>query len=133
MREDPRSEWATLRAGVCQALADPSRLLILEELRHGERTISDLQAAVGLGQSNVSRHVAKLRERGLVRTRRHSIHVYCSLQDPRVLQALKLLDAALRDFLGQQSAQVAALPIVGPTGKPTRRARRAAHREKSLA
>ena len=57
---------AAVRARFFRALADPSRLVLLEALRRGERCVSELVEATGLSQSNVSGHLACLKECGLV-------------------------------------------------------------------
>ena len=73
----------TARAGAAEALlkaiANRYRLMLLCELHQGERSVTALQNAVGLSQSAVSQHLAKLREEGLVKTRRESQTIYYSL------------------------------------------------------
>lgn len=75
------------RAGAAEALlkaiANRHRLMLLCELHQGERSVTTLQNAVGLSQSAVSQHLAKLREEGLVSTRRESQTIYYTLaSDP---------------------------------------------------
>lgn len=76
-----------LQAQVCQVLADPSRLELLHLLGDGERTVGDLVAATGLRQANVSQHLALLRQRGIVATRRDGTTVYYALAYPEILEA----------------------------------------------
>ena len=78
-------------AQFCKTLADANRLLIIAELVSGEKSVSDLANSLGLHQSNVSKHLALMRERGLVVTRRDGASVYYSLSDPRIFQAIELL------------------------------------------
>lgn len=59
----------TVAARLFHGLSDPTRLTILLELLHGERRVTDLVASVGTSQSNVSNHLACLRECGLVADR----------------------------------------------------------------
>lgn len=82
---------ADLTAAVClfRGLADPSRLAILEALRAGERTVSDLVAETGLSQPNASGHLACLRDCGLVVSRQEGRYVYYALADPRVEDLLR--------------------------------------------
>lgn len=84
-----------LRAKFFRGFADPSRLTILEALRAGERTVSELVAATGLTQSNVSGHLACLRECGLVESRQEWRNVYYRLADPRVEALMADADALL--------------------------------------
>lgn len=71
-------------AGRLALVANAKRLLILCELVQGERSVGALQAAVGLGQSALSQHLAKLREAGMVDTRREGQTVHYRISDPDV-------------------------------------------------
>ena len=62
-------------------LANPNRLRILCELLDGERSVSALEPVVGLSQSALSQHLAKLREGGIVTTRREAQTIYYSIAD----------------------------------------------------
>src|SRR5450756_1642273 len=59
-----------LHASICQALADPKRILILYALSEGPRTVTELTEALDVPQPTVSRHLKVLRERRLVSTER---------------------------------------------------------------
>jgi len=73
-----------LKAKLFRGFADPSRLAILEALRSGPRSVSEVVDATGLSQSNASNHLACLLDCGLVsREQRGRFAVY-SLSDPRV-------------------------------------------------
>jgi len=61
------------------AMANPSRLLILCQLAEGEKAVGELQPLIGLSQSALSQHLAVLREKHLVRTRRAGQQIYYSL------------------------------------------------------
>ncbi len=61
------------------AMANTSRLMILCQLAGGERSVSDLQPMIGLSQSALSQHLAVLRRKRLVRTRRDGQSIYYSL------------------------------------------------------
>jgi DNA-binding transcriptional ArsR family regulator len=62
-----------------KALANKHRLMILCELHQGERSVGTLMSAVGLSQSALSQHLAKLREDNLVVTRRDAQTIYYAL------------------------------------------------------
>ena len=74
-----------------KALANRHRLMILCELHRGERSVTALQQAIGLGQSSLSQHLARLREDGLVATRRESQTIHYSLGGEHVSRVIKLL------------------------------------------
>ena len=67
-----------------RSLASRHRLMILCSLLAGERSVGDLNAALGLTQSNLSRHLAMLREEGLVATRREVTTIYYRIASERV-------------------------------------------------
>jgi methanogenic corrinoid protein MtbC1 len=69
-------------------VAEPSRRLLLVELRSGPRNVSDLVAATGMKQPNVSNHLAKLRAKGIVRATKVGRHVFYSLANAEVAGAL---------------------------------------------
>ncbi len=101
-----------LHARVCKALADPTRLLIINELRDGPRSVGDLGEALGISQPNVSRHLALLRDRGFVTTERFGSSVHYSLASPKILRAVDLLREFMAEQLGRPAAPhlVVALP-----------------------
>ena len=67
-----------------KAMADPMRLRILHVLQDGEHCVTDVLAAVGGSQANVSKHLSVLRRVGLVECRREGVNVYYRIEDPAV-------------------------------------------------
>ena len=74
-----------------KAVANRNRLVILCELLKGERSVSALQAAIGLSQSALSQHLARLREDEIVATRRESQTIYYSLSSKPISRLIGLL------------------------------------------
>jgi ArsR family transcriptional regulator, virulence genes transcriptional regulator len=74
-----------------KALANSRRLMILCELKNGERSVSALEEVVPLTQSALSQHLARLREGGFVTTRREAQTIYYSLADARVARLIEVL------------------------------------------
>ena len=74
-----------------KAVANRNRLVILCELLKGERSVGALQTAIGLSQSALSQHLARLREDELVATRRESQTIYYSLSSEPVTRLIGLL------------------------------------------
>ncbi len=91
-----------LKAKFFRGLADPSRLAILEALRSGERTVSEVVAATGLSQPNASAHLACLKDCGLVTNRQEGRFVYYRLADPRIEKVLR----SAEDILAAVAARV---------------------------
>ena len=90
----PRSERQRLeRTRVLKAMAHPSRLLMLEALACGELCVCDLRDLVGADLSTVSKHLAVMRDAGLVLPRREGMQVFYSLRVPCVLKFLECVDA----------------------------------------
>jgi ArsR family transcriptional regulator, cadmium/lead-responsive transcriptional repressor len=87
----------TLKAKLFNGFADPSRLAIVEALREGPRSVSEIVEATGLGQSNASNHLACLRDCGLVMSEKRGKYVHYQLSDPRVGELLTLAEAVLAD------------------------------------
>ena len=86
-----RAELYQLHASVCKGLADPKRLLIINALRDGERTVSGLVEELDIPQANVSQHLAVLRDRGLVRARKDGQWTHYSLTSTKIVEAMDLL------------------------------------------
>ena len=79
---------------LAQSLAEPSRRALLENLRLGKKTVTQLVAATGLKQPNVSNHLAKMRQQGIVRAERVGRQVYYSLSTPFAEVMLRMLEFA---------------------------------------
>lgn len=95
-----------LHAEVCAALADSKRIMILYELADGPKNVTDLAAALNMPQPSVSRHLKTLRERGMVIATRLGPTVEYRLGDARLIQALDLLRATMRDTLTHRAELV---------------------------
>lgn len=102
-RMDPKlqQEIYELHASFCKALADPKRLLLIHALRSGPLTVGGLAEELGISQSNVSQHLAILRDRGVVVAERQGNNVFYSLTNPRVLDAIDIL----REVMAEQLAR----------------------------
>ena len=78
-------------AGLMKALGNESRLMILCVLAEGERSVGDLNTVVPLSQSALSQQLARLRQQGLVKTRRESQTIYYSLAEGPADRVINLL------------------------------------------
>ena len=104
------------KAEFFKALAHPARLVILEQLRDREKSVNELQAVLGLDQSNVSQQLAILRNRNIVEVRKEGTTAFYRVRDPLLFE---LLDIGRQIFnnqlissqeLLQQLTQEAAAP-----------------------
>ena len=109
------ADISEMHARVCKSLADHKRLLIINELRDGPRTVGDIASALEISQPNVSRHLAVLRDRGFVITERLGSNVRYSLASPKILRAVDLLREFMAEELGPGAAGQlrAAVPASG--------------------
>ena len=83
---------ATAVAGILRAVANEKRLLILCKLGElGEATVNSLAESIGLSQSALSQHLAKMRDEGLVTYRRESQTLWYRIADPRIESLLATL------------------------------------------
>ena len=97
-----------LHADVCKALGSAARLKIIDALRLGELTVTDIAGAVGARKASVSQHLAVMRQKGIVETRRQGLHVYYRLASPKVLQACQLMREVLLEQIASRGELVAA-------------------------
>ncbi len=104
-RADVKEMYA-LHARLCKAIADPKRLLILDALRDGERSVGDIADELGLSQSNTSQHLAILRERSVVKTSRAGNTIYYSLNTHKVIDAVDLLREFMADLAAAGDGEV---------------------------
>jgi DNA-binding transcriptional ArsR family regulator len=93
----PSTHSAIVKAKLLRGFADPSRLSILEALRDKPLTVTEIIAATGLSQSNVSNHLSCLHGCGLVARDQKGRYVIYQLSDPRVASLLSIADELLAD------------------------------------
>ena len=78
-------------AEVCRVLTDPKRLMLLDALRTGERSVGELARRVGATLPNTSQHLAVLRSAGLVEGRRVGTTVVYRLAEPAIADACDII------------------------------------------
>lgn len=82
---------AELASNLLKALSNEKRLMIVCSLYKGEKSVSELEILVGLSQSALSQHLARLRKDGLVKTRRDAQTIYYSMEHDATRDVLKCL------------------------------------------
>lgn len=91
-------------AALLKLLSNESRLLMLCHLAgNRELAVGELVERIGLSQSALSQHLAKLREEGLVATRKEAQNVFYRISDPRAAQILALLHDLFCVDLGSEA------------------------------
>jgi len=99
------------KSEIFQALANPTRIAIVEALRDGELSAGQLIGQLGLEQANVSQHLAVLRAKQIVVNRKAGNQVFYSIRDKALIEVLDILR---RYFYSQLSDTVTMLEAVGP-------------------
>jgi ArsR family transcriptional regulator len=96
MASKPSVAHFKAQAQVFKALAHPGRLLMVEELSRGERCVCELAALVGSEMPTVSRHLAQLRQAGIVEDEKRGAQVFYRLMTPCVMNFFQCV-ASVRD------------------------------------
>jgi ArsR family transcriptional regulator len=91
-----------LHAELCKTLANPTRLEILSLLRDGEKSVSELTALTGVRQATISQHLAVLRQRGVVSTRKEGVNIFYKIANPKITKACDII----REVLFEQMAEM---------------------------
>lgn len=99
---DDHGEQIETAARALKAIAHPLRLRILCMLGDSEICVQDIVNAVGTTQSNISQHLAILREKSVLSTRKDANRVFYRVSDPRTLQ---LIDTMREVFCGEQTGK----------------------------
>jgi DNA-binding transcriptional ArsR family regulator len=92
-----------LKAEVLKALAQPTRLKILECLREGEKCICEIVPAISGEQSNISRHISLLQKSHLISTRKDGVRLMVKVRDSRIFEILDQVGAILKSRINEQT------------------------------
>ena len=85
------SSLRQFKAEIFQALGHPTRVAIAEHLAHGETTVGRLCEQIGVEQANVSQHLAVLRSKHIVETRKEGNQIFYRLRTPLVGDMLEMM------------------------------------------
>ncbi len=96
-----------LHAEVCKTLSNPIRLKVINELQDGEMTVGAMAKKLGIRQAHVSQHLAVLRQRGVVKTRRDGPNIYYGISNPKIVKACGLIREVLLEQLQKDQRIVA--------------------------
>lgn len=84
------------RAEIVKALAHPTRLFIVDQLKEGKHCVQELTRLVGSDMSTVSKHLAQLRTAGIVEDEKRGTQVFYSLKMPCVLRMFDCIEPVLQ-------------------------------------
>ncbi|MFP4056368.1 MAG: ArsR/SmtB family transcription factor [Candidatus Brocadiia bacterium] len=90
------------RARIIKAMAHPTRLFLVDVLAQGRRCVCELAEMVGADVSTVSKHLAQLRNAGIVRDEKQGAQVFYTLRCPCVLHFFECVESVLRSTAEEQ-------------------------------
>ncbi len=90
-------EVFSIHAEACKMFSNEVRLEIIDHLRDGEKTVSELAEATDLNQPNVSQHLAKMREKNFVETRKEGTQIYYSIANEKIFEAIDLMREIIKE------------------------------------
>ncbi|MDH7602216.1 MAG: metalloregulator ArsR/SmtB family transcription factor [Armatimonadota bacterium] len=93
-----------LRARIIKAMAHPTRLFIVSQLSQGEKCVCELTRMVGADISTVSKHLAVMKNVGIVQDRKEGSQVFYSLRCPCILEFFECVESVLRTTAAEQLA-----------------------------
>ena len=97
------SELATLRADILKALAQPTRLKIIELLRDGERCVCEIFPAIDEEQSNTSRHLNMMLAVGVLSRRKERLKIFYSIRHPEILEIVDIVTLIVKQETAGQA------------------------------
>jgi ArsR family transcriptional regulator, arsenate/arsenite/antimonite-responsive transcriptional repressor len=95
-------EEAEIRSNIIKAMAHPVRLMIIESLKGGDRTFSEVYGYFGLDKSTVSKHLLVLKEAGIVSSRKNGVDMIYTLEVPCVTDFFGCVTAVIENNVRRQ-------------------------------
>ena len=92
-----------LQAEICKILASPKRIEIISALKDGEKTVTEIVDILGIPKPNASQHLAVMRLKGILKSRREGVNIFYRIANPKVIEACSLMREVLSDVLAERS------------------------------
>jgi ArsR family transcriptional regulator len=96
-------ELYQMHANICKTFTSPIRLMIIEQLEGGQKTVSEMEGSLDIRQATLSQHLAVLRERGIVVSQRQGQNIFYNISNPKILKACQLMKEVLLERIKQNS------------------------------
>lgn len=100
-----------LQADVCKIFSNAKRLEIISILKDGETSANSLIEKTGLSKANLSQHMAVLKAKGVILTRREGVAVHYRIANPKIIQACNLMREVLTEQIQAKSRIVSPLSM----------------------
>ncbi len=102
-RDEIEKKIYQLHSELCKSLSHPKRLEILNNLRDGEKSVSELLSVVASSKANLSQHLAILREKRIIGSRREGVNIFYRLANPKMIRACDIIREVLFEELVEDS------------------------------
>ena len=91
-----------MQAEICKILTSPKRIEIISALKEGEKSVTEIIEILGIPKANASQHLALMKLKGILKSRRKGVNIYYSIANPKVIQACGLMREVLGDLLADR-------------------------------
>lgn len=98
-----KEEFYELHADFCKTFTNPKRIEILDLLRGGELTVTDIQEKIGIEKAHTSLMLNFMRMKNVLKTRRAGTNVYYSIADDKIAHACVVMQEALAGIMGKMT------------------------------
>jgi DNA-binding transcriptional ArsR family regulator len=95
-------------AEMCQVFSHPKRLEVIDFLRDGEMSVSELAQKLGMTIGNLSQHLSMMKERHILATRKEGNMVYYRILNPKLMRCFDMMREMLFDQIKQDAALIGA-------------------------
>lgn len=95
-----------LHANICSVFSNPKRLEIIDILRDGEKSVSEIMKRTKISKTNLSQHLSLMKDRGIVTSRREGQNIYYSISNKKIIQAYDLMLEVLRELTRKKASQL---------------------------
>jgi ArsR family transcriptional regulator len=92
-----KREIYSRHAEICKTFSNATRLELLNLLRDSELTVSQLVKKTGLGQANVSQHLAIMKSKGILTSRREGANTFYKIANPKIVKAFDIIREVLNE------------------------------------
>lgn len=101
-----RNDFFCLHSDMCKTLANEKRQRVIDALRDGGLTVSELQERTGIAQANLSQHLALMRAKGVVSATREGTRIRYAIASPKIIQAFDLISEAMAESFADRKDRV---------------------------
>ncbi len=102
MARDSETRIFEMQADACLAIANPKRLQILNLLKNGEMSVAKMTEEMGINKANLSQHLAVLRQKNILETRREGTTIYYRISNPKITEACTIMRSVLIEMLREK-------------------------------